>query len=248
MKVQIESANAEKAVLRVDEAHYALINALRRSMMYHIPTLAIEDVEIIQNATMFDEALAHRLGLVPLAWDDTDAVPEEGVQLSLKKETPGTVYAKDIETPDGVRIVHPDIPLTIVGEKQSVEVEAYARFGYGYDHAKWQAAIVSYKNVPSVNVKTEDTQQLQKIVEHLPESLVYMDNGSVYLSEQANPAAYERIAQLSDGNIVVTEDPNAFMVTVESVSGLTPREIVLHGIASLENAIESFHQELRDNT
>ena len=55
----------DKIILRV-AANESLINAMRRSIR-EIPTLAIDEVEIIKNdSALYDEFLAHRIGLVPL--------------------------------------------------------------------------------------------------------------------------------------------------------------------------------------
>ena len=55
----------DRIILRID-ANETLANAIRRSVS-EIPTLAIDEVEIYKNdSALYDEILAHRLGLVPL--------------------------------------------------------------------------------------------------------------------------------------------------------------------------------------
>ena len=46
------------------------VNTLRRLMIDEVPTMAIEEIEFQKNnSILYDEAIAHRLGLVPLKTD-----------------------------------------------------------------------------------------------------------------------------------------------------------------------------------
>ncbi len=47
-------------------------NTLRRLIMSEVPTMAIDEVIVIENTTpLYDEIVAHRLGLLPLKTDLT---------------------------------------------------------------------------------------------------------------------------------------------------------------------------------
>ena len=60
--MEIIQKTAEKLILRMP-ANESLANAIRRSVS-EVPTLAIEEVEIFKNdSALYDEMLAHRLGL-----------------------------------------------------------------------------------------------------------------------------------------------------------------------------------------
>jgi DNA-directed RNA polymerase subunit D len=111
---------------------------------------------------MHDEAIAHRLGLIPLRTDldrfvmphDCDCKSTLGcskcrVLLVLDSEanektkvvTSGELLSED----ELVKPVSNDIPVVVLAPSQKLKFEAYARLGVGKDHAKWQptsAAIV----------------------------------------------------------------------------------------------------------
>ena len=85
-----------------------LINTVRRSVMLHTPCLAIEDVSIYQNGSvMFDEMLAHRLGMLPIKTDKTYK-PGDKVELVVPRyggKSDRTVAVKPPPFSAGVGIV-----------------------------------------------------------------------------------------------------------------------------------------------
>ena len=132
------------------------VNAIRRLAISEVPTLAIDDVVMIENSSVVhDEAVAHRLGMVPLHTDlkrfvmpaDCDCKSTLGcskcrVLLVLNAEavertkivTSGELKSEDEE----IKPVSNDIPILTLAPGQKVKFEAYARLGNGKSHAKWQ--------------------------------------------------------------------------------------------------------------
>lgn len=240
MKLKVLQKNDEKIVFEIDKVSYAFVNALRRAFMYHIPVLAIEEVYITKNSSLFDEALANRLGLIPLRWKGE--IPEEGVKIILRKKGPCKVYSRDLKMPKGVEVANPNIPITILLEGQEVDLEAIAKIGYGYEHAKWQASLSSYKN--AVRIEVRDSKKLNDILEDLPGKPLYLENEEVKMREGIDPAFYHRIEELSNGLIKIEVIPDKFIFTVESVSGLTPEEIIFKGIEILNKDLEEFEKRI----
>src|SRR5438132_1415333 len=134
----------------------AFANALRRIMLSEVPVMAIDDVMILENnSVMYDEILAHRLGLIPITTDlESYNLPEEctckselgcskcRASLSLEIEASDpveVVYTSHLkpENPD-VRPVSDKIPIVKLAQGQRVKLEAFARLGKGRTHAKWQ--------------------------------------------------------------------------------------------------------------
>jgi DNA-directed RNA polymerase subunit D len=151
----------EKIVIRFSNAPRQYVNAIRRISINEVPTLAIDDVVILENSSvMHDEALAHRLGLIPLRTDlhrfvlphDCDCKSTLGcskcrVLLSLDSEaidkTKVVTSSELVSEDEIVKPLSTEIPIIVLAPAQKLKFEAYARLGFGKDHAKWQPTSAS---------------------------------------------------------------------------------------------------------
>ena len=133
--------------LEVKGSETAFVNAIRRVVMQDVPTLAIEDVSIYENdSVVFDEFLAHRLGMLPIKSSAKGYKVGDGVKLVLEKEGPCTVYSKDIKSTDPkVEVADKKVPLLKLVKKGKVKLEMKAVMQSGREHAKWQPAVISFE-------------------------------------------------------------------------------------------------------
>ena len=170
----------EKIVIKFNNVPRQYLNAIRRTSISEVPTLAIDDVVILENSSvMHDEAIAHRLGLVPLQTNldrfvmphDCDCKSTLGcskcrVLLVLDSEanektkvvTSGELVSED----ELIKPVSKDIPIIALAPGQKLKFEAYARLGIGRDHAKWQptsAAIVKDGNNENESILVIETNR-----------------------------------------------------------------------------------------
>ena len=161
--VDVIEKSPERIVVKFNNIPRQYVNSLRRLAISEVPTLSIDDVVMLENSSvMHDEAVAHRLGLIPLRTDPGRFVmPHEcdckstlgcskcRVLLVLDSEatdktkvvTSGELVSED----ELVKPVSKDIPIIVLAPNQKLKFEAYARLGTGKDHAKWQptsAAVV----------------------------------------------------------------------------------------------------------
>ena len=145
-----EKGSTEKFLVK--GASIALMNSIRRSILEDVPCLAIEDVTIYENdSVMFDEFLAHRLGMLPVKTDFKGYKKGDTVKLVLEKEGPCTVYSKDIKSTDPkIEVLDKNIPITRLSKGQKLKIEMNAVAMTGKEHAKWQPAVVGYREVPSL--------------------------------------------------------------------------------------------------
>ena len=159
VKVLQDSGNAVSLQLEGIDRSYA--NAVRRFCIAEVPSMAIDDVVILENSSvLYDEILAHRLGMVPIKTDlERYNLPDEcdcGNPLGCHKcrvlfvldakgkDKVTTVTSGDLVSEDReIRPVSESIPLVKLATGQSVKLEAYARLGRGKEHAKWQPCTVA---------------------------------------------------------------------------------------------------------
>ena len=136
-------------------------NALRRFAINEVPCMAIDDVVIQQNSSvLYDEILAHRLGLIPLSTDlkgyvlpqDCSCKEDLGcskcrvllVLNAVATNEVKTIYSGDLRSEDdSIKPYVDNIPLVKLAPDHEIKLEAYAKLGKGRDHAKWQPVSVS---------------------------------------------------------------------------------------------------------
>jgi len=144
----------ELFIVGFKKTHNTIINGIRRTILDDVPTFAIEDVEFVSNESpLYDETVAHRLGLIPLKTDlvsynkkDTCTCGGVGcalceVRLSLSSDVEGYVNSDTLQS-DDPQIVPVDlkIPITKLFPNQKIELTAKAILGTGIEHAKWAPA------------------------------------------------------------------------------------------------------------
>ena len=67
VEIQIIEKTDEYLRFIVSGVNVPFVNALRRIMITEVPTMAIDEIVILENSSILnDEILAHRMGLIPL--------------------------------------------------------------------------------------------------------------------------------------------------------------------------------------
>lgn len=237
------------------ECDSGFANALRRIMMNEVPAMAIEYADIEENTSgLFDEALAHRLGLIPLTFTPKqyslkDECKCEGkgcsrceVTLVLDKQGPCTVRAGDMKsTADDVKPADNNIIVVELLDGQRLKLEAVAQLGFGKTHAKWQASVVGYQNAPVVRV-TEKAEP--KIADACPAKVFEKKDGKVRVAREENCILCMRCVEVSEG-VKVSANEDSFIFNAESVCGLTAMHVLQKALDVLESRAEEFVKEVK---
>lgn len=247
----------------------AFANALRRAMMADVPSLAIEDVRIYDNnSALFDEMLAHRLGLIPLRTDLASYVPRDqctcdGIGCSqctasytLSVEGPKMVYSGDLIPSDPLTApVYDNIPVVKLVEDQKIVLEAYAVISTGAEHAKFSPVIVcGYKNYPVIRVDNR-CDACGMCVEECPREVLTLGKKSVEVIldrlEECSLCKLCERACLEGGigeepAVHVGSDSNRFIFVIESDGSLSTRAILEYALQHIKGKSDDLVNLLGD--
>ncbi len=232
--MEIITKTPEKMIIRTS-MNYSILNAIRRSVE-EISTLAIDEVEIFKNdSALYDEVLAHRIGLVPLK-NEGKISEKTTAELTLKKVGPGTVYSGDFK--GNIKVVYDSIPLTILEKDQEIELTATATIGNGLLHAKHVPGLIYYRNlfeVKSGNVK------IDSVVQESQGEIKHEKKGNKWICD-LNDNQVDEIKKLDKDSI---NDSSEFLLFVESFGILDSEKIFTKAIEKLEENLESFEKSLK---
>lgn len=253
MQVECQHRDEHSCRFILSGALPSFANAIRRAMSGDVPKLAIDDVGIYDNTSgLFDEMLAHRLGLVPLRTEPGTYVPiaectcqGEGcdrctVSYTLSVEGPGVVLSRDLIPNDPVAApAIGDIPIVKLEKGQKVVVEARAVLSTGKEHAKWQpTTLCGYKNYPSITIDAR-CDACGVCVDACPRRVLRLAGRTVEVDEaRVEDCSLCRLCErgcLSTGigetpAVRVAADADRFVFTVESDGSVPAPEILRQSV------------------
>jgi len=243
MKIEIIKQKDNAVQFVVEGVGPSLLNALRRAAVYEVPTLAIEDVYFAQNSSvLYDEIIAHRLGLIPLKTDlKSYNLPAEctckgklcakcSVKGTLKAKGPVTVYAEDLKFKDpSVKAIHGKIPIVKLLEGQKIELEFTAVLGQGAEHTKWSPCHFFYYGWPEFDTRDAD---LDKAFQSIPGNVAKKSGRNIELQDLENwQPSYEEVLEKNGVKISYRDDK--FIVTLESWGQLSADKIMSEAVKSI---------------
>ena len=223
----------DKLVIRM-ERNESLMNAIRRSVT-EIKTLAIEEVEIFKNdSALYDEVLAHRLGLIPLK-TEKNMNSKTKIDFKLSKKGPCTVYAEDLE--GSAEIIYPKIPITILGENHKLELVATATLGDGVYHDKHTPGIFYYRFLLQVNSSPE----ADKIIQESKGLIKPEKKGSKWICD-LDEAVVDKIVEKNKDSVTDSEE---MIVVIESFGMLTAKEIFLKACDAIVDNLDEVEKLIK---
>ena len=258
IKLLKEDKKSGKATYEISGASPAFVNALRRTIIDEVPTMAIETVEISKNSSiLYDEMVALRLGLVPLSTDlKTYNLPKDckcqgegcarcSVQMVYKSKGIGYQKIEDVESKDPkIKPVYGNMPVTKLSKGQELEFIATAALGIGKDHSKWTPAHVWYVCKPEIKINNS-SKKIDEFREKYPPQ-IFDKNGKIVKENIAEPYIIDACDGICDDIIKIEYDKSSFVFYVESFGQLSCKEIMQKALEIMGSHLDEFKKNLKE--
>jgi DNA-directed RNA polymerase subunit D len=249
MEIKLMEKKPEKVVFLVRGINETLANTIRRTIQ-EVPTLAIDEVEFIKNdSALYDEILAHRLGLVPLKTEKDKKLIQECsckgkgcsrciVNFKLYAKGPCKVYTSDLKS--SLLVVYKNIPLVDLSDNQELEFNAYARLGIAKEHTKFSPGLIYYKPFPLIKKADKSEEIYQKSVK------INTENP---LKTPIVFDLYNEVVEIDTGNgkelVKIEPSKEDFIFTLELWGQLSYRDILSGICAALNKNLTDIENKIK---
>jgi len=238
MRLINKKENKMEFALEIGES---LANTIRR-YVYQVLVLAIDEVEISKNdSPLYDETIAHRLGLIPL--ETPKGAGENSVAtLKISTDKEGSVYSGELK--GNAKVIYGKIPITILNKGQEFELVAKAKMGRGIEHVKFSPGLMAYRNIVEVKIEKDCPQD---ILSKLPQEDLKSKDGKIIVEDSLKLDKYEILAEEckekgKEGiKITPTEE---LVIDIESFGQITPEEILKKSIEELKRDLSSLSKQV----
>lgn len=260
MEVRLLEKGENKVSFIIKGGNVPFVNALRRNIINSVPTIAIENVEFRKNSSiLYDEIIAHRLGLISLSTDlKTYELPENcsckgkgcakcRLKLTLKVKGPATVYASDIKTRDPkVKPIYPKTPIVKLLKGQSLEFEASAVLGIGKEHNKWSPALAYYKYRPVIDIK-QGVKDAEAVAHSCSVHVYDVKNNKLSINKDNQFKCHlcKACVDVDPKHISVKENESEFIFYVESWGQLSCKEILITAIKKFDDQLDELIKKIK---
>lgn len=243
-----------------------LINAIRRAALAEVPSIAIDEVIFIDNTSaLYDEIIAHRLGLIPFTSDEAIEkykAPEECAECKeaegcegcyaiitldvSAKEDMLTVYSRDLIPHDpSIKPVNPNIPIVVLAPGQRLAFEARARLGRGKEHIKWSpATVANVTYLAKISVDGNRCNLCGKCISTCPRKVFNLTSKGIELDEVRCILCRQCVKVCDQEAIELGWHDGKYMLYIESSGALSPERIFSEALKIIVNKLRSVYEEI----
>ncbi|UZE93677.1 MAG: DNA-directed RNA polymerase subunit D [Candidatus Pacearchaeota archaeon] len=256
IKIEKISKTKEKISFLVKGINNSIANSIRRNVL-EIPILAIDTVEFSKNdSALYDEMLAHRIGLIPLKSTKTFTPRKKctckgkgclkcTAALKLKAKGPAMVNAKDLKT-KGMEIVYPEMPIVLLAKDQELQLTAQATLGTGREHAKFTPGLVWFNSFPIIDIK--GCSECTECIDICPRKAISFKDKKLIIDPlkcDICEACVEFLKNKEKCSISIKPSEEDFIFYIESFGQLKSEEIFVDAINSLDNNLKEFEKQIK---
>lgn len=253
MECTIIKKEKEKLVFILEGINAATANMIRRFAMDEVPSLAIKEVKFQKNGSaLYDEMIAHRLGLIPLKTSSPYKMPEEcscegkgcascEAFFSINAKGPSIVTAEMLKPRDeGITILYPTMPIVKLLKNQELKVEAKASLGLGRDHVRHSPALIFYRPYPELIVeKDSDAKKAMESCTNIVQKSNKLEIKDITSWNESQEESLEA------ANIIVKPSQDRFIFTLESWGQWSPKQILTEAIKSFDSKLNEFEKAFK---
>ena len=277
MKVKLRKNEKFFAQVEFIDVNYSFVNSIRRSLVSMVPCLAIHEVDFHMGSlgayvdeesgeekeyesisAMFNEIVAHRIGMLPIPTDEktieafgdsiNDDSKQPDIMYSLHKQGPCTVYSGDLEPVNGdtsLTIPETSVPIVKLAEGQAILVYAKAKMGTAKQHAKWQTAVAPrFYQAPTLTVSSGKGS---KTVIDVVGKANFKKKGKNHIIEDP-VKAHEAIKKLeslwndedAQKAMTVTRNKTHFILEFETTGAMEAKLALEQALKTLDNHCKDF--------
>ncbi|MCW1293928.1 MAG: DNA-directed RNA polymerase subunit D [Candidatus Parvarchaeota archaeon] len=249
MAVEVISKGENRAQFLITDTHFSVVNALRRAIITGVKTIAIDDVIIYNNtSTMYDEILAHRLGLIPIKTIPELERSKKEVVFTLKEIGPKIVHSGDLKSSDpDIVPVYDDMVIVPLKLGESIDLEAKTKFGDGNEHTKFTPAHVFYHFYPKIDITKENVKNASQIAEKCPVNILEAEDGklSVKKGQLSRCILCGACEDFAGKDIIrVSSDNKKIVFEIESWGQLSLKQIVDEALDLLMEEAEAVKESI----
>ena len=285
MELKVLTLESNRAQLEIKDADHTFVNSLRRTLIAEVPKMTIDEVDFHLGhlgteedpathklvdfeslSPLFDEIIAHRLGMLPIPTDlrtytfsdycscGGEGCPSCTMMYSLNKKGPCTVYSGDLEPVMGseeLKVLDPRIPIVTLAPHEGLLLYARAKLGQGRDHAKWQVCSgVGYTYCHTVTLGNHNS--LKPLFKLFGEDNFQKEGSTHVLNDALKVKEFLKIlrrfpddAELRE-HVDIKEESDRFLLRFETDGSLTAHEALLYSLRVLSGRFETFQTQLKE--
>ena len=272
MDIKILEMEERKCRFILTNASPAKANALRRTLLTDIPKMAIDTVDFhlgpidvdgreFESITpLFDEIIAHRLGMVPVPtrpdgfeFNFKDECTCGGVgcpnctfMYSLNKHGPCTVLSGDMMPvgSDSFKVCDPNIPIVELADRQSVLIYAHVVKGTARKHVKWQVANgVGYKYMPVIEIG--NVMDPEEVARKCPKKVFEVVDGKLkVIEERLFDCILCETCSETDSAVKMTSRDDEFVFSFETDGSLTAQQVLDEAVRILSDSAKDLGEKI----